>query len=171
MGTPERARGKVDWCEPLVCRSIHVGGVCEPVANDYASKKPRLVSVENSGSSEPVRVGRPAETSRSATGAQTKQTFYMYRAQSEAEYPMENVNTGDLPGVLWYLHNEIVTMCPRKYGVIRIKRLRITVQNDLALTSPWFYSPYVAFDRGKCTVPGCTSIWKQKGFAVGCQPR
>jgi len=87
--------------------------------------------------------------------------MYMYRAQSDADYPMENVNAADLLGVLWYLHNEVVWMCPRKYSVTRVRRLRVTLRNKLA--------PYVAFDSGRCTVPGCSGLWQKHGYAVGCQ--
>merc|ERR1712050_274241 len=61
------------------------------------------------------------------------QEFYMYRAQSDEAYPMENVNTGNLAGVLWYLHNEIVQSTPRKYDVTRVLRLKVTMKNTQEL--------------------------------------
>jgi len=85
----------------------------------------------------------------------------MYRAQSDENYPMQNVNTADLAGVLWYLHNEVVTLCPRKYNITRILRLKVTVKLPTI--------GYVAFDSGQCTVPFCEKLWDQRGFKVGCQ--
>eukprot|EP00429_Kryptoperidinium_foliaceum_P098813 CAMPEP_0176251652 /NCGR_PEP_ID=MMETSP0121_2-20121125/35107_1 /TAXON_ID=160619 /ORGANISM="Kryptoperidinium foliaceum, Strain CCMP 1326" /LENGTH=252 /DNA_ID=CAMNT_0017591397 /DNA_START=17 /DNA_END=772 /DNA_ORIENTATION=- len=89
-------------------------------------------------------------------------TFYMYRAQSDEEYPNENINTADLPGVLWYLQNEVLGPCPRKYNITRIRRLRVTLRKDQIVD-------FVAFDRARCTVPGCLSKLSVQGFRVGCQ--
>lgn len=36
-------------------------------------------------------------------------TFCMYRAQENNTYPIENVKMGTLGGMMWYLHNEIVS--------------------------------------------------------------
>jgi len=85
----------------------------------------------------------------------------MYRAQSDANYPVQNVNAADLAGVLWYLHNEVVHMCPRKYSITRVLRLRVAVRRPM--------TGYMAFDMGKCTVPGCDRVWRRSGYAVGCQ--
>lgn len=101
-------------------------------------------------------------------------TFYMYRAQSDAKYPFTNVNAADIPGVMWYLHNEVVTMCPRKYAVTRILRLKVTVtktQQLRAANSGFFLGAFKAFDYGQCTVPNCASSWVREGYTVGCQPR
>mmetsp|Transcript_82392 Transcript_82392/g.233662 ORF Transcript_82392/g.233662 Transcript_82392/m.233662 type:complete len:457 (+) Transcript_82392:125-1495(+) len=100
-----------------------------------------------------------------------RMSFYMYRAQSDADYPATNVNMGDLPGVLWYLHNEVIVSNPRKYDVTRIIRFRVTVkttQHGYAMTHSQF-GPFTAFDRGQCTVPTCDSIFQQNGYLVGCQ--
>jgi len=92
------------------------------------------------------------------------QTFYVFRAQSDSKYPLENVNVGDMRGVLWYLHNEVVSMCPRKYGITRIMRWKLTVKKGEMIN-------FVAFDHGACTVPNCAALWQQKGYRVGCQER
>mmetsp|Transcript_79473 Transcript_79473/g.233595 ORF Transcript_79473/g.233595 Transcript_79473/m.233595 type:complete len:496 (+) Transcript_79473:56-1543(+) len=103
-------------------------------------------------------------------------TMYMYRAQSESDYPMRNVNTGDLAGVLWYLHNEIVAFPDpeyriRHFNITRIIRFKVTIQNP-----PEFFEQhgrkfgaYVAFGAGKCSVPYCDSMWRKYGGLVGCQ--
>jgi hypothetical protein len=97
--------------------------------------------------------------------------FYMYRAQSENNYAMQNVNTASLAGVMWYLHNEIVQSVPRKYDVSRIMRLKMTMKNPQA----WWdahhtqFGQYVAFDQAKCTVPNCQDIWDTYGAVIGCQ--
>uniref|UniRef100_A0A7S2HK26 Uncharacterized protein n=1 Tax=Zooxanthella nutricula TaxID=1333877 RepID=A0A7S2HK26_9DINO len=98
-------------------------------------------------------------------------TFYMYRAQSPSNYPMENVNMANLAGVMWYLHNEIVKYCPRNRHVTRILRFKVTVMStqDLADQKGTFFGPFAAFDSAKCTVPGCDSFWQQYGNVVGCQ--
>jgi len=99
-------------------------------------------------------------------------SFYMYRAQSDANYPMENVNMADLPGVMWYLHNEVVVSTPRKYNVTRILRFKVTVRNteEIYTATKRQFGNYVAFDKGMCTVPHCDHIWEKYGFVVGCQP-
>jgi len=101
-----------------------------------------------------------------------ERTLYMYRAQSAVNYPFENVNAADLPGVLWYLHNEIVTMCPRKYEIIRVRRMKVTLKRTPQVSkTPFFYSPFTAIDNGMCTVPGCKESLERSGYSVGCQPR
>ncbi|CAE8699173.1 unnamed protein product, partial [Polarella glacialis] len=48
-------------------------------------------------------------------------SFYMYRAVADgAVFPPVNANTGNLAGVLWYLHNEVVIQAPRKFNISKI---------------------------------------------------
>jgi len=95
----------------------------------------------------------------------------MYRATSAAEYPLENVNTADLAGVLWYLHREVIVSTPRKYSIDRIRRFKVSVKN----TQEFFnvhhrgFGAFLAFDAAKCTTPVCGQVFKQYGFIVGCQ--
>ena len=39
---------------------------------------------------------------------------------------MRNVNAANLPGVLWYLHNEVVERTPRKFGITSLGSLGIS---------------------------------------------
>jgi len=99
--------------------------------------------------------------------------FYMYRAQSLSDYPLENVNAADLAGVMWYLHNEIVpSFAPhRKYNITRIKRFRITMKTTWEFYNVHRrqFAGFVAFDGGRCTVPDSHRLWDRFGFVVGCQ--
>jgi len=99
--------------------------------------------------------------------------FYMFRAQGDEDYPLENVDTGDLAGVMWYLHNEIVVAVgkSRKYSVTRIRRFRVKVKTTWAYYNSHRrqFGSFVAFDSGHCTVPGCDQIWKRFGALPGCQ--
>jgi len=99
------------------------------------------------------------------------QTFYMYRAQSEAVYPLENINAADLAGVFWYLHREVVGSTPRKYKIDRIKRFKVTVKNTWEFWNAHKrqFGAFVAYDAGRCTTPVCKDMYHQYGFIVGCQ--
>lgn len=109
-----------------------------------------------------------------------RMSFYMYRAQSDYVYPMENVNLADLPGVMWYLQKEVVASVPRKYNVTRILRYLVTMKNpdDTFKHVHWIYgdsgygkqfAPFGAFDSGKCTATNCMDKYEEYGYAVGCQ--
>jgi hypothetical protein len=97
--------------------------------------------------------------------------FYMYRAQADDDYPAMNVNMGDLPGVLWYLHNEVIVSTPRKFNISRINRFRVTMQTtqENYENTKRQLAEFTAFDSGKCTVPGCEAIFAETGFVIGCQ--
>jgi len=93
----------------------------------------------------------------------------MYRAQSDENYPFENVNSANVGGVLRYMHDEVVFSCPRKFQITRVLRFKITVHATSAL--PNNFGPFVAFDQGRCTVPNCPNLWARYGYVVGCQPQ
>jgi len=99
------------------------------------------------------------------------QTFYMYRAQSEASYPLENSNTADLGGVMWYLHNEVVSNTPRKYHIDRIRRFKVTVKNTWEFWNAHKrqFGAFMAYDAARCSTPVCAKVYRQYGFIVGCQ--
>jgi hypothetical protein len=98
-------------------------------------------------------------------------TFYMYRAQSDDDYAATNLNMADLPGVMWYLHNEVIVSTPRKYNVSRIIRFRVTMKTTEQAYQETHkqFGQFTAFDAGKCTVPTCEDIFQQYGYLVGCQ--
>jgi len=98
-------------------------------------------------------------------------TYYLYRGQNDNSFPLENVNMGNLAGVMWYLHNEIVSPrrgCPRRFGITRIMRLKVTTKPTPELCRKGMhYGVRVAYDSGKCTGPMCEK-YRQYGFIPGC---
>jgi len=97
-------------------------------------------------------------------------TFYAYRSKTDSTYEDTNVNMANLAGVMWYLHNEVVGHCPRKFGITRVLRYKITLHPTHALTSTGKnYAPLCHFDRGACTGPlPVLADYKKFGFVVGC---
>lgn len=113
-------------------------------------------------------------SSKSCTQTLGEMFFYMYRAQSDNNYIMSNIDMADLAGVMYYLHNEIVknnlTEGVRMNGITRILRFLVTMRPSPELASQMkVFMPFVAFDEGRCSVPGCNKLWEHYGFAVGCQ--
>lgn len=100
-------------------------------------------------------------------------TFYMYRAQDKENYEVMNNNLGNLAGVLWYLHHEVVPLCPRHYGITRILRYKVTMKPTVEVFNTAMYrptfAPFVAMDKCRCTTPGCSGFWEHYGYAPGCQ--
>jgi len=98
-------------------------------------------------------------------------SFYMYRAQNDQNYPFENVNAANIGGVLRYLHDEVVTTCPRQFQITRIIRIKVTMHTTKPLFEKhqWHFGPYMAFEAGKCVVPNCSKTWDNYGYVVGCQ--
>lgn len=101
-------------------------------------------------------------------------SFYMFRATSDEEYGLENVNLANLNGVLWYLHNEVVPHCPRKFGITRVIRYLVTMKNTRPLWTEgrkYQFGQFVQFDGGKCTWNRgqCHKVWDKYGYVVGCQ--
>lgn len=110
----------------------------------------------------------PSDSKTTGPWVKETMTFYMYRAQSQENYELENVNTASLAGLMWYLEKEVVRgVCPRKYNITRILRLLVTVRPPPEL--PHRFANFVAFDKGKCTAPICGQIFSKYGFVVGCQ--
>jgi len=100
-------------------------------------------------------------------------TFYMYRAQDDQTYEVQNNNLGNLAGVMWYLHHEVVPHCPRHHHITRILRYRVTMKPTMQVFSAASYhpvfAPFVAMDGCRCTTPNCPNLWRRYGYAPGCQ--
>lgn len=160
--------------QALLAKSGEGSRQCPPPCHNLAPSSPAPSAMPSVTHAEPgvEDAGNSSETpqttvtSTTAPSQATLRTehlavFYAYRAQSDATYPLENVNAADLGGVLWYLQNEVLTMCPRKYGITRVLRFRITTRRP--------FVAYMAFDSARCSVPGCPEYLKRHGYRVGCQ--
>lgn len=118
-----------------------------------------------------VQASALSQTNQTSSGSPVYD-FYMYRAQDDKDYDLENVNMANLAGVMWYLHHEIVTACPRRFGVTRIRRFRIRTKAtpELYATGRNFGWRY-AFDAGRCSDynGGCVKKeYSNLGYNVGC---
>ncbi|CAK0827806.1 unnamed protein product, partial [Prorocentrum cordatum] len=106
-------------------------------------------------------------------------TFFGYRAvSSDDKFKFENVNIGNLAGVMWYLHNEVVVETPNKFGISRIVRARFRVTAPIELVSVGMhFGVRFAYDAGMCNGAGqeewqgngsCDPFYKKYGYFVGC---
>jgi len=143
------------------CKSLGITGLCCPTADgtmlgccggDLQAAAPALLPP--------------------ASGPGPLMTFYMYRVANDEDYPLNGVNTASLAGDMWYLHNEVVQHCPRKFNMERLLRFRVTVRATPELFGQKKnFDAFVAFDQAKCTVPMCAKRhWDPFGYVVGCQP-
>lgn len=116
---------------------------------------------------------------RPATGP-ALMSIYMYKAATDVQgsrigdVKMGNGNFANLEGVLWQVHKDVVTTCPRRNNVNRIIRYVVTMQNpDSLFQSPlhFQFGPYTKFSNGQCMFNNsqCGTIWEKYGYAVGCQ--
>jgi len=125
------------------------------------------------------------------------QKFYMYRTQGPPpDYPVENVDTTNLDGALWYLHHEVIQTCTgegylsntgkwgdRKFAISRLRRFMVTTKATTPLIAKGMnFGVFKAFDSGEATGPhispqvfgagtGRNSMpeWEKYGFFVGCE--
>lgn len=97
-------------------------------------------------------------------------SFYIYRAQSMANYPLnEGLNVANLGGVLWYLHNEVAGHCPRKFNVERVIRYKLTMKaSDPLASAGRNFDQFLQFDASKCTNPKCAEVFNKYGYVAGC---
>lgn len=101
--------------------------------------------------------------------------FYMYRAQNSTDAPLENVNAANLAGVMWQLHNEVISAD----GPFRTDRITRIVQYRVCTRPTWEYwnlhqrhfASFLSFVDGTCTAPSCPKLWRHHGFMVGCQAK
>jgi len=99
-------------------------------------------------------------------------TFYMYRAMTNQDYELENINAANLEGAMWYLQHEVVSGAygpGMKYGISRILRLKVKVKATQPLIDLGMnFGVRVAFDFAQCTGPSCDFNWRNFGYNVGC---
>mmetsp|Transcript_16802 Transcript_16802/g.47994 ORF Transcript_16802/g.47994 Transcript_16802/m.47994 type:complete len:576 (+) Transcript_16802:80-1807(+) len=143
------------------CKSLGITGQCCPTADGtmLGCCSPDL------GATGPVLLPK-------AKGPGPLMTFYMYRVANDEDYPINGVNMANLAGDMWYLHNEVVQHCPRKFNMERLLRFKVTTRATPELYGQGRnFDSFVAFDQAKCTVPMCPKLhWDPFGYVVGCQP-
>jgi len=113
--------------------------------------------------------------------------LYFYRAQEfdgETPYAMENVNMADLPGVIQYIHREIIAehtigavdrrtgaaRAARKYDISTILRYRFLAKNPDTLSQVSMdFNGYVTFDFGQASNRQQWGDFTDHGDFVGAQ--
>jgi hypothetical protein len=99
-------------------------------------------------------------------------TFYMYYPHDDSDdLIFSNINAYDLPGVLRYLHDSVVGTTPRKDGIARILRYKVTMRNDFKVWAAGSnqFAAYAEFDEGRCTKPVCDTFYQKNGYSIGCK--
>ncbi|CAE7715314.1 miaA, partial [Symbiodinium sp. KB8] len=97
-------------------------------------------------------------------------TYYVYRAESADSDYFDNVNVGNLAGTLWYLHNEVVWMTPRKFNITRLQRFKVSSRAPQPLYNLGMnFGVRYAYDAAQCTGPwNCDLSYGRYGYFVGC---
>lgn len=113
---------------------------------------------------------------RKAESSAPMYDFYMYRIQSAQDYSPENQNMGNIGGVLWYLHSEIVWHHWIRAGSFssnaktRIERFRVkTRATEKMYQRGMNFGVVNTFDLGKCTGPFTCENIAFYGPNVGCE--
>lgn len=152
------------WQTPWTCRAVAAPPGSTPQPGGSAPAAPSTTSA-------PAPTPAPAPALASPSSGELM-TIYMYRAQSDADYELENVNAANLAGAMWYVQNEVVSGAygtTDKFGISRIMRLRVRVRPTQPLLDKGMnFGVRVAFDSGKCTGPSCEYDWSTYGYNVGC---
>ncbi|CAE8620834.1 unnamed protein product [Polarella glacialis] len=97
--------------------------------------------------------------------------FYVYRAKRADEaFFTGNVNVADLAGAMWYLHNEVVWMTPRKFDISRLQRFKLQTRASQPLADLGLnFGVRHAYDAAQCTGPfSCDLNYLKFGNVVGC---
>jgi len=102
-------------------------------------------------------------------------TFYIYRSMSYQEFPFGNVNAANLPGAMWYLSNEVLPRCPKRYNITQIKRFKVTYKPTPEMEALGMnFGVRYSYDRGKCTgsntinLGKCKDSYDKLGYNFGC---
>jgi len=107
---------------------------------------------------------------RKPTGPMTM-TFYMYHAPESLEQELPNSVAGDLPGLMWKIHNDVSASPTDRHTAKSIVRYKVTMRATERLHDERHrqFGPFVTFRSGKCMERSCDNIWNQYGFNIGCQ--
>eukprot|EP00435_Cladocopium_sp_Y103_P018011 s1713_g4.t1 len=102
--------------------------------------------------------------------------YYMYRVQNDEDYSPENQNMANIPGALWYLHNEIVWHPWLRAGTYaatpktRIERFLVFSRASQELFNKGMNFGVVnTYDLGKCSGPYKCENLEEYGPVVGCE--
>lgn len=99
-------------------------------------------------------------------------SFYMYKSTGPTRPDLNSTTLSSLGGTLWYLHNEVVQYCPRRYGIDRIRRYLVTIKpsDRLFEQTGQTFDSYAHFSKGKCMDEDCAeNRWQKYGYNVGCR--
>lgn len=103
-------------------------------------------------------------------------TYYVYRVQSDENWPLTNKNAGNIAGMLWYLHNEIVWHKGGRFGtyfshpVTRLVKFKIQMRATQALHDLGMNFGVVnTMDSNKCSGPFKCDNLASYGGTVGCE--
>jgi len=163
---------EVQYCGMQNCGGCHAvrsgGAPAAPQVPNSSSSVPNSSSSNSSSSAPQYNVQNPLLLLPSNASLMN---FYMYRVQSDYNYPPENQNMASLGGALWYLHNEIVNnKGARRFAKTRIQRFRMAVRATQPLLDIGLhFGPRYAFDMGQCTGPwDSAEAFARFGYFVGC---
>lgn len=99
-------------------------------------------------------------------------TFYMYKSTGPTLPDLNCTTMSSIGGTLWYLHNEVVQWCPRRWGIDRIRRYLVTIKPSKRLfeETGQYFDSYARFSKGKCEDENCAEDrWQKYGYNVGCR--
>eukprot|EP00928_Gymnodinium_smaydae_P020265 TRINITY_DN17837_c0_g1_i1.p1 TRINITY_DN17837_c0_g1~~TRINITY_DN17837_c0_g1_i1.p1 ORF type:complete len:710 (-),score=60.46 TRINITY_DN17837_c0_g1_i1:90-2219(-) len=170
--------GYCDWCgEGNACCSPGMGSIHKECAG--VTNFPGVPHATCVAPALPHVTCRPGEIEQHGRCVPAEKpvpmTFYVYKAAgdgAEENAITSSSNVGSLAGVMWYLHNEVVTSCPRKNQITRVLRYRLTMMNTESLYTPAphaQFGPYHGFKAGVCAASTCGEDVAKFGYTVGCQ--